>query len=366
MFRLTAWQCVGRSLHTGSLRFQFVRDVYKKIDYSIEFKDAKLNYKYLDRRDDILGQLNSMNARTLELYTSKKLSKAIVDHRNKNGEFDCAEQLLDIDHVEQHQIEKLVEKFLLNPTEELRREKDLKDKKKESKTRFSKDILPKPDLDDFMERPSPTFTGIHLSQQGISFAKLSNGSLHDWNAWDFKEDLEFDPTAKVSYMHNNLVAMSQKFLHGDFKIPSSDYMIFEESPQLLSKDPYFKSKISQLKLRTTLMTMLMMENSDSKFHTVKSRVFDEIVRLKQGNERVSVKDKFFHDQDHGCILPNSDNEDKQEGFSLDCSRTLWEDNFLEKRSVEKEMLLLAMLRAASFERLCLKAAVEAESKNKKK
>ena len=366
MLRLSAWQCVGRSLHTGSVRFQFVRDVYKKIDYSIEFKDAKLNYKYLDRRDDILGQLNTMNARTLELYTSKKLSKAIVDHRNNNGEFDCAEQLLDIDHVEQHQIEKLVEKFLRNPTEDLEREKDLQRKVKESKKRFNKDILPKPDLDDFMERPNPTFTGIHLSQQGISFAKISSGSLHSWNAWDFKEDLDFDPTAKVSYKHNNLFAMSQTFLNGDFEIASSDYMIFEESHPLLSKDPYFKSKISQLKLRTTLMTMLMMENPDSKFHTVKSGVFDEIVSLKQGNERVSVRDKFYHDQEQGCIFPNSDNEDEREGFSLDCCRTLWEDNFLEKRSVEKEMLLLAMLRAASFQKLCLKAAVEAESKNKKK
>ena len=37
-----------------------------------------------------------------------------------------------------------------------------------------------------------------------------------------------------------------------------------------------------------------------------------------------------------------------------------------ERELEKEMLLLAMLRAASFEKLCLKAADEAESKIKKK
>ena len=360
MFRLGG--CMGRSLHTGSLRFQFVRDVYKKIDYSVEFKDVKLNYKYQDRRDDILGKLNTMNARTLELYASKKLSKAIVDHRNENGAFDCAEQLLDIEQVEQHQIEKLIEKFLSNPTEELEREKDLLRKVKESKKRFNKDILPKPDLEDYMGRPYPTFTGIHLSQQGISFAKLSSGCLEDWKAWDFKEDLDFDPTSKVSYKHSNLFAISQRFLENEeFEIAKSDYMIFEESQPLLSKDPYFKSKISQLKLRTTLMTMLMMQNPASRFHTVKSGVFDEIVSLKQGNERVSVKDKFVYDQEHACIYTQSENEeDREEGFYLDCRRALWED-FMEKKSVEKEMLLLAMLRAASFEKLCRN-----EAKNKKK
>ena len=107
--------------------------------------------------------------------------------------------------------------------------------------------------------------------------------------------------------------------------------------------------------------MLMMQNPDSKFHTVKSGVFDEIVSLKQGNERVSVKDKFLYEQEQGCIFPSSDNEDNEEGFYLECCRTLWEGYFMEKRSVEKEMLLLAMLRAASFEKLCRN-----EAKNKKK
>ena len=360
MLRLSV--CVGRSLHTGPARFQFVRDVYKKIDYSIEFKDVALNYKYQERREDILLQLNRMDARTLELFTSKKLSKAIVGHRNQNGEFDCAEQLLDIEHVEQHQIEKLVEKFLVNPTEELEREKDLVRKVKESKKRFNKDIVPRPDMDDYMERLNPSFTGIHLSQQGISFAKITNGSLLDWKAWDFKDDLNFDPTAKSSYQHNNLFAISQNFLHNpEFEIARSDYMIFEESLPLLSKDPYFKSKISQLKLRTTLITMLMMQNPGSKFHAVKSGVFDEIVSLKQGTERVSVKEKFFHDQEEGCIFPHQESDDKEEVFSLDCSRSLWEHYFMEKRSVQKEMLLLAMLRAASFEKLCRN-----EAKNKRK
>ena len=232
---------------------------------------------------------------------------------------------------------------------------------KESKKRFNRDIVPKPDLDDYMENSS--FTGIHLSQQGISFAKISNGSLVDWKAWDLKDDLDFDPTSKASYKHNNLFAISQNFLHNEkCEIPTSDYMIFEESLPLLSKDPYFKSKISQLKLRTTLMTMLTMQNPGSKFHSVKSGVFDEIVSLKQGNERVSVKDKFFRDQEGGCIIPHSDTEDKEGGFSLDCCRSLWE-HFMEKRSVEKEMLLLAMLRAASFEKLC---RIEAKNKKNKK
>ena len=364
MLRLSAAR-VGRSLHTGPVSFQFVRDVYKKIDYSIEFKDVKLNYRYQERRDDILDQLNTLDARTLELFTTKKFSKAIVGHRNQNGEFDCAEQLLDIESVEQHQIEKLVEKFLVNPTEELEWEKEMQRKVKESKKRFNKDIVPKPDLDDYIENSS--FTGIHLSQQGISFAKISNGSLVDWKAWDFKEDLDFDPTAKTSYMHNNLFAISKKILH-NFEIARSDYMIFDESPPLLSKDPYFKSKISQLKLRTTLMTMLMMQDPGSKFHAVKSGVFDEIVNLKQGNERVSVRDKFFHDQEGECIIPHSDsedNEDREESFSLGCCRSLWENYFMEKRSVEKEMLLLAMLRAACFEKLCRDEARRKKEKNKK-
>ena len=131
MLRLSV--SVGRSFHTGSVRFQFVRDVYKRIDYSIVFKDPSLNYKYQDRRDDILSHLNTMNVRTLELYASKKLSKAIVEHRNENGEFECAEQLLDIERVEQHQVEKLIENFLKNPTEELELQKDLLRKVKESK-----------------------------------------------------------------------------------------------------------------------------------------------------------------------------------------------------------------------------------------
>ena len=72
-----------------------------------------------------------------------------------------------------------------------------------------------------------------------------------------------------------------------------------------------------------------------------------------------MKDKFSQEQ--GCICPLSDNGEREEGFSLECCRTLWEGYFLEKKSVEKEMLLLAMLRAASFEKLC-----QNEANNKKK
>ena len=127
----------------------------------------------------------------MEMYTSKKLSKAIVGHRNQNGEFDCAEQLLDIQSIEQHHIEKLIEKLLISPEEELERVS----KDKQMMKSFSRDIIPRPDLDEFMERMKPRITGIHLTLQGLTFAQISGGSLLDWNTWDLKEDLDFDPAA---------------------------------------------------------------------------------------------------------------------------------------------------------------------------
>ena len=336
-----------RSLHTGLVRFQFVKNIYKKIDYRIEFKDKMVNYRYQSESEEILKKLNVMTASQLELYTSKKLSKAIVSHRNANGQFECAEQLLDIQNVEQQHIEKLVLKFLKNPEEEL----DAVRKEKQLRRTFNRDIIPKPDLDAFRENIRPSFTGVHITLQGVTFAKTCEGSLQGWNSWDLKEDLDFDPASNVSYKHNNLFEVSKNFLQNEsFEIPVSDYMIFEESLPLLPKDPYLKPKTNLLKLKSTLMTMLMMENPQSMFHTVKTGALDAVVNLRQGSERVSVSDKLIFYEGQIFTKRLQDALDRQD-FLLNCDDELWL-SFTEKRSLQKDYLGLALLKATAFEKLC--------------
>ena len=296
------------------------------------------------------------------MYTSKKLSKAIVGHRNQNGEFDCAEQLLDIQSIEQHHIEKLIEKLLISPEEELERVS----KDKQMMKSFSRDIIPRPDLDEFMERMKPRITGIHLTLQGLTFAQISGGSLLDWNTWDLKEDLDFDPAANVSYKHRNLFSVCRNFLSNEScEIPASDYMILEESLPLLPKDPYLKPKINLLKLRTTLMTMMMMDHPLCHFHTVKPSVFDSIVNLKQGNERISVRDKLSYSE--GQINTRHGEEEREE-FLLNCDESLWKnpDGFMSKRSLQKDYLGLALLKASAFEKLCLLTIDKKHERERKK
>ena len=45
-----------RSLHTGSIRLQFVKDVYKKIDYRVELKDKRLDTQYKEFSQDIVRE----------------------------------------------------------------------------------------------------------------------------------------------------------------------------------------------------------------------------------------------------------------------------------------------------------------------
>ena len=356
MLRLQS--CLSRSLHTSSVRFQFVRDVYKRINYSIQLKNKELDQVYQSEREEILEKLNTMNVKQLQLYTSKKMSQAIVSYRNENGRFECAEQLLDLDRVEQHQIEKIIIAFLSRPEQEL---ETVRNEKKFRKS-FNRDIIPKPDLEEFRNKSDPTFTGIHLTLQGVTYAHTGGGSLLGWNSWDLKEDLGFDPASQGSFKHSNLFAVCENFLNNKhFEIPSSDYMILEENLPLLPKDPYLKPKINLMRLKTTFLTMLMMENPESKFHTVKSGVFDAITELRQGNERVSVRERLElveGGEGEGQIVTlQLDQEDRKE-FLINCDPRLWREGFLEKRSLQRDYLGLALLKATAFEALCVRGLSE--------
>jgi len=165
----------SRLLHTAPVRFQFVKDVYKRLNYMAPYNQGE--------KDTILLKINQLSEVDLQSYISKRMSKAIAQHREKVGGFECVEQLLDMPKMDPKTIQKACLGLLQSSA-------DLKDQQAEDLRRkqffmFSRDIIPKPDIKVFAEHhtSSPSVCGININLRRITYAKVEfpSGRLVAWS-----------------------------------------------------------------------------------------------------------------------------------------------------------------------------------------
>ena len=221
-----------RSLHTSRISPRFVQDLYKKIDYQAPYpEDDKLK---------VLSKLNLASENELNKFTSKKISKVIVKYRDENGNFDCVEQLLDLDKIEKFHIAKLCDKVLSKESPQV-----VPMSVTHGAPKFLGNIIPRPSTDEYQCMNNPIVAGVHLSLQGFAFAVYSSQELMDWGYHDLpsverevgkpskKEKAKTDAVKKVIqsdsqtyFEHHNLLEACKTIWTG---LPrDADYFIFEE------------------------------------------------------------------------------------------------------------------------------------------
>ena len=342
-----------RLVHTTRMSLRFVQDIYKKIGYQapIEGEQDKLL---------VLNKLNLSSETELNKFTSKKISKVIAQHRAENGEFECVEQLLDLDKIEKYHIVKLCEKML---SIEKSDDTPLKGKRNQGVQKLLGSIIPKPSTDQMIN--NPVVAGVHLSLQGFAFAVLSSQELTNWGYQDLplvvrevgkpsKKDKAKTAAAKVIqgdsqtyYEHNNLLEACKDILDGLPK--DADYYVFEEPLPILPQDPYLKHKINLVKLRTTLMTMMMLHGS--RVHTMKPNVSDTLFGLKKGNERISVQE-IVNKNIEQDILTQVSFKILEDNRNLYIRDEKLGDIYYRASRVDKEHLLLTLLKSVAFDYLC--------------
>lgn len=317
-----------RNVHSSPISFQFIKDVYKKINYQAPYND--------NQKDEVLMKLNSLPEKELHNYTTKKLSKLIETHRIKYGPFECVEQLLDLPKVEGSHIVKICHS-LLNAGALTKEEKVAEDQVKKYRTLFSKNIIPKPDLDLFTSIENPTFVGVYITLQGIAFTKLNRkNKLLDWSIVSGVED----PTSQTAYQHRTLFSLGTEITNS---LPDGDYYLLEELLPILPKDPFMKHKINLIKLRTTIMTLLLLKQKQpTLIHTIKPNVLDVLFSLKVGNERISMQE---------------DLEQIISKFAVEVPEEAWE-TFNECNTQGKEYLTGSLLKAVAFNHVCVIADKE--------
>ena len=165
----------ARHLHTAPVTFAFVKDIYKKVKYSAPFPETS--------KVTVLDKLNRLSAEDLNTHLSKKMSKAITVHRWKNGDFECVEQLLDLNKVDQGIVEKTCV-LLLKPLELDNLEADSSEgvSMVKYKNMISRDLVPRVNMKYFSSLTSPTMVGIFVHMDKISFAKVTQLSKDKYNA----------------------------------------------------------------------------------------------------------------------------------------------------------------------------------------
>ena len=342
-----------RSLHTSRISPRFVQDIYKKIDYQAPYpEEDKLT---------VLSKLNLASENELNKFTSKKISKVIVKHRDENGNFDCVEQLLNLDKIEKYHIAKLCDKVLSKESPQ-----GVPMSVTHGAPKFLGNIIPRPSTDEYQCMKNPIVVGVHLSLQGFAFAVYSSQELMDWGYQDLpsverevgkpkpskKDKAKTDAVKKVIqadsqtyFEHHNLIEACKKI---STDLPKdADYFIFEEPLPILPQDPYLKHKINLVKIRTALMTLMM--HKGYKVHTMKPNVSDTLFGLKKGNERISAQEivkiaRDFETQVSFKIL----SQDKE----LYIREEKLEDMYYKASRVDKEHLLLTLLKSVAFDYLC--------------
>ena len=340
-----------RSLHTSRISPRFVQDIYKKIDYQAPYpEEDKLK---------VLSKLNHASENELNKFTAKKVSKVIVKYRDENGNFDCVEQLLNLDKIEKFHIAKLCDKVLSRENPQTTPMSAT-----QGAPKFLGNIIPRPSTDEYQSIDNPIVAGVHLSLQGFAFAVYSSQELMDWGYQDLplverevgkprkKDKVKTDAAKKViqgdsqSYFeHHNLLDASKKICAG---LPKDvDYFIFEEPLPILPQDPYLKHKINLVKIRTALMTMLMLQGY--RVHTMKPNITDALFGLKKGNERISVQEIVKIEQDVDTQVSFQILSQNKELYITD---ERLGDMYYKASRVDKEPLLLTLLKSVAFDYLC--------------
>jgi len=308
-----------RSFHDSPPTFQFVKNVYKEIGYQAPFTEKE--------KQEALHKLNTLTEKELSNYTSKRLSKMLDNHREKNGKFECIEQLLDLNKVETYQLEKVCEKLLedFSMTDD---QKVLAERSKVNKPLFSKGIIPKPDITEWNLLSNPTVLGITMTIQGIAYTKIdSKRSFHGWGASNGIEH----PNSSESFQHKQLFSYVSNIVTN---FPEADYYIFEEVLPILPKDPYLKQKVNLLKLRSTMMTLMMMRKAgdDYRVHTIKPSVLDTLFRLKDETyDPMDTIDNILHNKPGGI----GDHFNIQNKISEDALNVYKDDQVLISKSLLK-------------------------------
>jgi len=326
---------VRRSFHSSPVTFQFVKDVYKVIGYEAPFSE--------DQKRKAVEKLNSLPVTELFNHTTKKFSKLIDVHREKNGPFDCVEQLLDLPKVETSHVVKICNSLMSDLSPKTLEEKLADQKKKGNKPLFAMGIIPKPDLKLWEKIENPTIVGVSVTLEGIAYSKIDSLKTH--SGWAILPGID-NISSKLSFQQRNLFQIASEIVE---KLPDADYYLFEELLPILPKDPYMKHKVNLIKFRTTLITILMTKKADKQvgIHNIKANVLDNLFKLKVGNERTSVQD---------CLdtIITQTAEGNPFAMRMQISEEAWK-TYNECNAQGKEYLASALLKTLSFNHLCHEA-----------
>jgi len=323
-----------RSFYTTPVSFQFVKDVYKVIGYQAPFNE--------DQKKKAVEKLNSLELTELFNHTTKKFSKLIDVHREKNGPFECVEQLLDLPKVETSHVIKICNSLLEDSSPQSMEQKLATQRKGANKPLFSRGFVPKPDMKLWERIENPTLVGVSVTLQGIAYSKIDSLKTHA--SWAILPGIE-NPASQISFQQRNLFLMASEIVE---KLPDADYYLFEDLLPILPKDPYMKHKVNLIKFRSTLLTILMTKKAENKvgIHNIKANVLDNLFQLKVGNERTSVHDSL------DMIITQTPNKDNP--FAMEISEEAWE-TYNECNAQGKEYLASALLKTLSFNYLCHEA-----------
>jgi len=330
-----------RSFHTSVVRFQPHKDVSKLNEYQAPFDEGQ--------KHDILEKINTFTEKELGQYTTKRFSKQISDYKVNFGQFLSIEKLLDLPNVEPKNLLKLCNKLIIYNSDQSLPEKFVpKMRAHRTSNRQFTGIYPTPDLKLWNSFENPRLVGISVNLQGITYAEIDSFRQHcGWAALPGVSN----PNSQISFQHRNLFDYALGIVD---EIPEADYYLFEEPRTILPKDPYMKHKINLMKLRSTLMTIMMrrVQADTDTIHTIKPAVLDDLFDLKVGSERISIKNALDR------IICGTDREDSQ--FIIDISQESW--NYYNKcNNKGKEYLASSLLKALAFNHLC--RAISLDSNN---
>jgi len=220
---------LSRSFHTSVVRFQLHKDVNKVNGYQAPFDE--------EQKKDILKKINSLTEMELWPYATKRLSKQISDHREKNGQFSSVENLLDLPNVGPPHLLKFCNKLISNtPIKSLQEKAVPKMRAHKTSNRQFTGIYPKPDLKLWNNFENPRLVGISVNLQGITYAEIDSFRQH--YGWDALPGVA-NPNSQITFQHRNLFDYALGIVD---KIPEADFYLFEEPRAILPKDPYMKHK----------------------------------------------------------------------------------------------------------------------------
>jgi len=321
---------ISRSVHTSPLSFQFIKNVYKEVGYSAPLEENEKN--------KVLEKINNLEEKEMSKYISKRFSKLISSHRAKSGQFDCVEQLLDLPKIETSHVEKICLSFM-EEVETTPEENVIAEMNKVNKPLFSKGIIPKPNVKLLEQIYNPTTVGVSVTVDGVGLSKIDSSRKH--LAWSAMSGID-NPDSPSSFQHRELFSFAEEIAE---KIPDADFYIFEELLPLLPKDPYIKKKVNLIKLRSTLMSLLMLRNEEniSRVHTIKPNVLDVLFNRK--NVANDYMEKIMSQP------PTTDNQ-----FGVEISKEALTE-YQECNYHFKELISTSLLKAVAFNYLCLEAQI---------